>query len=215
MKRFALIGGGGFSKEVAEIIALNGNSVAGYFATQEGILKQPYWGPMENIEEFRDLFDCVAIAFGSVDRKSIINRRRVIDWVQQQGFLCPPLISPYATRSAGVQIADGALVAHGVVISVDASIGSFTILNTGAIIGHDAVIGSNVTIAPGAFVGGKVQIGACSLLGPGTMTLEGRKVGRSVVVGVGATVVRNVPDGATVMPTRSRVLTISADQTAA
>lgn len=215
MTRFALIGGGGFSKEVVEIITLNGGDVVGYFGTEKGILDQPYWGQIEAIDELRSRFDCLAIAFGSVDRKSIINRRRVIDWVRQQGFLCPPLISPYATRSSGVEIADGVLVAHGVVISVDASIGSFTILNTSAIIGHDAVIGSNVTIAPGAFVGGKAQIGACSLLGPGTMTLEGRKVGHSVVVGVGATVVRNVPDGATVMPIRSRVLTISADQTAA
>lgn len=211
MKRFALIGGGGFSKEVAEIIALNGNSVAGYFATEEGVLKQPYWGPMENIKEFRDRFDCVAIAFGSVDRKSSVNRYHVIEWVAKQGVSCPAVISPYATCSAGVVIADGVFVAHSVVISVDAQIGSFTILNSGAIIGHDASIGSNVVLAPGAFVGGNTQIGDNSLLGPGTMTLEGRKIGHSVVVGVGATVVRNVPDGATVMPIRSKVLSASAD----
>jgi sugar O-acyltransferase (sialic acid O-acetyltransferase NeuD family) len=209
MKRFALIGGGGFSKEVAEIIALNGNSVAGYFATEEGILKQPYWGPMENINECRGRFDCVAIGFGSVDRKSGVNRYQVIEWVRAQHVSCPAVISPYATCSAGVVVADGVFVAHGVVISVDAQIGSFTILNSGAIIGHDALIGNNVVLAPGAFVGGNTQIGDNSLLGPGTMTLEGRKIGRSVVVGVGATVVRNVPDGATVMPIRSKVLSTS------
>jgi sugar O-acyltransferase (sialic acid O-acetyltransferase NeuD family) len=198
MKRFALIGGGGFSKEVAEIIALNGNSVAGYFATEEGILKHPYLGPMDNINKCRDRFDCVAIAFGSVE------------WMRKQDVSCPAVISPYATCSAGVVIADGVFVAHGVVISVDAKIGSFTILNSSAIIGHDASIGSNVVVAPGAFVGGNTQIGDSSLLGPGTMTLEGRKIGHSVVVGVGATVVRNVPDGATVMPIRSKVLSASA-----
>jgi sugar O-acyltransferase (sialic acid O-acetyltransferase NeuD family) len=209
MKRFALIGGGGFSKEVAEIITLNGDSVVGYFGTEEGILKHPYWGQMDKLDEFRDRFDCVAIAFGSVDRKSSVNRHHVIEWVRKQGVSCPAVISPYATCSTGVVVADGVFVAHGVVISVDAQIGSFTILNSGAIVGHDASIGSNVVLAPGAFVGGNTQIGDNSLLGPGTMTLEGRKIGHSVVVGVGTTVVRNVPDGATVMPIRSKVLSAS------
>jgi serine acetyltransferase len=35
--------------------------------------------------------------------------------------------------------------------------------------------------------------------------LQALKLGREVIVGVGASVVRNVPDGATVWPVRSKV----------
>ena len=206
MKRFALIGGGGFSKEVAEVIALNGDDVVGYFGTEEGELNRPYWGVMENMLQFQDRFDAIALAFGSVDRKSAENRGRVVDWITKQGFSAPPIVSPHAIRAAGVTIADGVFVAHGVVISVDAEVGAFSILNSAAIVGHDAIVGCNVVVAPGAFLGGRVQVGNDSLLGPGTLTLEGRIIGASVIVGVGATVARNIPDGATVMPIRARVL---------
>ena len=206
MKRFVLIGGGGFAKEVAELVVLNGGQVVGYVGNSEGVLNKPYWGDMEHLSSIADRFDAVAVAFGAVDRKSALSRAKAVAWLAAQGLETPSIISPHAIRASGVIIDDGAIVAHGVVMSVDAHIGAFAILNSSAIIGHDAVIGSNTTVAPGAFVGGQAQIGQNSLLGPGTLILEGRKVGHSVVVGVGATVVRDVPDGATVMPLRARVL---------
>jgi acetyltransferase EpsM len=206
MKRIALIGGGGFAKEVYELAKLNGHDVVGYVGEGQGVLKSPYWGRMEALTDKRADFDCVCIAFGSVDRKSSEGRAKMVGWLNEQGFLSIPLVSPYAVRSAGVEIADGAIVAHGVTMSVDCTVGAFAILNSNSIIGHDAAIGCNVTIAPGAFIGGTAEIQRDSLIGPGAIVLEGRMVGKGVVVGLGATVIRNVKDGSTVMPLRSKVL---------
>ncbi len=206
MTRLAFIGGGGFAKEVLEIAELNGHQVVGYVADSEGILDRPYWGGKEVLAERASEFDAVCIAFGATDRKSVQSRQRLIDWAVEQGYPCEALISPHAVRSSGVSIGRGTIIAHGVVISVDAAIGSFAILNSSAIVGHDAVIGDNVTIAPAAFIGGKTQVGSGTLVGPGAMVLQGLNVGREVIVGTGASVMRSVPDGSTVMPLRSKTL---------
>lgn len=206
MTRLAFIGGGGFAKEVLEIAELNGHQVVGYVADAEGILDRPYWGEKEALAARRSEFDSVCIAFGATDRKSVQSRRRLIEWAVENGYTCDALVSPHAVRSSGVTIGPGTIVAHGVVISVDARIGSFSILNSSAIIGHDAVIGDNVTIAPAAFIGGKTEVGSGTLVGPGAMVLQSLSIGGEVVVGTGASVMRNVPGGSTVMPLRSKTL---------
>ncbi len=204
MTRLAFIGGGGFAKEALELAELNGHEVVGYVGDAAGVLDRPYWGGMDELLARRDAFDAVCIAFGATDRKSLLSRARVVRWAGEQGFAARALVSPHAVRANGVVIGDGAIVAHGVVMSVDARIGAFAILNSSAIIGHDAVIGANTTIAPGAFVGGLTEIGEDSLIGPGAMVLQGLNVGREVVVGVGASVVRSVPDGATIWDLRAK-----------
>jgi sugar O-acyltransferase (sialic acid O-acetyltransferase NeuD family) len=204
MTRLILIGGGGLAKEVAEIAELNGHVVVGYVGTKIDVLDRPYLGVMESLAPIRDRFDALAIAFGAVDRKSVTRRADIVRWVVEQGFPSIPLVSPHAIRSKGARVADGAIVAHGVVLSVDCEIGAFAIVNSCAIIGHDAKIGENVTVAPGAFVGGGVAVGQNTLLGPGAMVLQARSIGSDTVVGIGATVVRDVPPGSTVMPLLSR-----------
>jgi acetyltransferase EpsM len=205
MMRIAFIGGGGFAKEVQEIAEMIGHAVVGYVGTSVGVLDCAYWGDQDRLIARRDEFDAVCIAFGAVDRKSAVSRSAVLDWVVINGFSSLPLVSPNATRSKGVTVADGAIVAHGVVMSVDSRVGPFAILNTNAILGHDAVLERNVTLAPGAFVGGNAVVGENSLIAPGAMVLEGRQVGQNVIVGLGATVLRNVKNGATVLPLRSKV----------
>jgi acetyltransferase EpsM len=206
MTRLVFIGGGGFAKEVLEIAELGGHEIVGYVADAEGVLDRPYWGEKEALAGRRSEFDAVCIAFGATDRKSVQSRQRLVEWVAGNGYGCEPLVSPHAVRSKGVEIGPGTIVAHGVVISVDARIGAFSILNSSAIIGHDAVIGDNVTIAPAAFIGGRTEVGSGTLVGPGAMVLQSLRIGSEVIVGTGASVVRSVPDGSTVMPLRSKTL---------
>ena len=206
VKRIALIGGGGFAKEVCEIANLCGYKVVGYVSKNIGIIDFPYWGNIDNLKKNKDSFDFVFLAFGCVDRISIENRLSVIQWIKNEGFKSICLVSPHATKSKGVKILPGSIIAHGVILSVDSIIDEFSIVNSNAIIGHDAKIGQNVTVAPAAFVGGKATVGNNSLIGPGAIVLENRLIGSEVVVGMGGTVARNVPNGSTVMPIRSKII---------
>ncbi|MDD3029612.1 MAG: acetyltransferase [Alphaproteobacteria bacterium] len=205
-KRLVFIGGGGLAKEMDEIASLNGFEIVGYTALSEDVLDRPFLGPMESLLERRDSFDAVIIAFGAVNRKTMARRAEVVTWVQENHLPSLPLISPRASISKGVKIADGSFVAHGAVVSVDVTVGAFSIINYNAMIGHETTLDSNVIVAPGAFVGGRAHIGANTLLGAGANILQGLDIGSNAIVSVGSAVLRDVPSGATVLPVASRVL---------
>lgn len=207
MSRIALIGGGGFAKEVAEVVELNGHVIVGCVDDAAEIkLRCPHWGPLPNLNSRRADFDAVALGIGATDRSSIAVRSRIIDWIRGSDFPTVPAISPRAVISKGVALADSVFVAHGVVVSVDARIGAFVILNSHATVGHDAHLSSQVIVAPGAFIGGAVTVGEQSLIGPGAQVLQGLTLGAGSIVSVGAVVLRSLKSGATVVPNRPRVI---------
>jgi acetyltransferase EpsM len=204
VSRILLIGGGGFAKEVHEIADLNGHDVVGYVADVPGSVKLPHLGPVGSIMNLKSQFDHFFVAFGAVDRQSIARRAELIGWIDQLGFSSVALVSPHATISRGVYIAPGALIAHRVVVSVDAEIGAYSVLNTSAVVGHDAIIGARSIVAPCAFVGGAAVIGEDSLLGPNSLVLQGRSVGSKVIISLGSLVMRDIAEGMTVLPVRSK-----------
>src|SRR3954466_5972301 len=112
MTRLAFIGGGGFAKEALEIAELNGNDVVGYVGDAQGVLDRPYWGLPAELLSHRARFDAICIAFGAIDRKSLLARAKIVRWVRESGLSSQSIVSPRAIVSKGVSIADGAVVAH-------------------------------------------------------------------------------------------------------
>lgn len=198
--RLALIGGGGFSKEIAEVARLNGYAVDATYSSQPTAQVGQHRGYLDELLADRAEFDGVALAVGGVSRAAIKGRAELIAWLDRHGLPCPALVSPRAILGDEVEIAPGAFVAHGVVVNVAARLGRFCVLNSAAIIGHDAVIGENATISPGAFVGGRCTIGRDALVGPLAKVLQGLKVGDRAIVGMGCNVLRALKDDATVWP---------------
>ncbi|APT30095.1 putative acetyltransferase EpsM [Methylobacterium phyllosphaerae] len=199
-QRLALIGGGGFSKEIAEVAQLLGYTVESTYSSQPTAQVGRYRGYLDELLTDRAEYDGVALAVGGVSRAAIQARAEIIAWLERHALPCPPLVSPHAIVSQGVALGVGAFVAHGVIVNVDAQLGRFCVVNTGAIIGHDATIGDNSTISPAAFIGGRCSIGADSLVGPLAKVLQGLKVGDRTIIGMGCTVLRAVPTDAAIWP---------------
>lgn len=200
IKRLALIGGGGFSKEIAEVAQLLGYTVEATYSTQPTVQVGRYRGYLDALLADRAEYAGVALAVGGVSRAAIQARAEIIAWLDRHALPCPALVSPHAIVSDGVALGAGAFVAHGVIVNIDARLGRFCVLNTGAIIGHDAEIGDNTTISPAAFIGGRCAIGAGSLVGPLAKVLQGLQVGERAMIGMGCTVLRAVPGGAVIWP---------------
>jgi sugar O-acyltransferase (sialic acid O-acetyltransferase NeuD family) len=190
---------------MAEVAELNGHQVTGCYSLTPGHFADIHRGYEAELLRERAEYDGVLLCVGATNRRSISVRRGLISWLQENALSCPPLVSPRALVARGTRFGQGTFVAHGVVVSVDAQVGEFCVLNSGAIIGHDAQIGDNVTIAPGAFIGGACTIGDDGIVGPLAKVLQGMSIGSQVVVGVGTTVMRPVPDGSIVWPSPSRV----------
>ncbi|MCJ2016184.1 acetyltransferase [Methylobacterium sp. E-065] len=199
-KRLALIGGGGFSKEIAEIARALGHMVEDTYSTAPEVQVGRYRGYLDALLADRTEFDGVVLAVGGVSRRAIRARAELIAWLDRHAFPCPALVSPRAIVSPDVAVGAGAFVAHGVIVNADASLGRFCVLNSAAIVGHDAVVGDNATISPGAFIGGQCKIGANSLVGPLAKVLQGLTLGQGVTVGMGCNVLRTLPDNATIWP---------------
>lgn len=199
-KRLALIGGGGFSKEIAEVAHLRGYAVEDTYSSQPTAQVGRYRGYLDELLADRAEYDGVALAVGGVSRAAIQARAEIIAWLDRHALPCPALVSPHAIVSQGVVLGAGAFVAHGAIVNVDARLGRFSVLNTAAIIGHDAEIGNNTTISPAAFIGGRCSIGADSLVGPLAKILQGLKIGERTMIGMGCTVLRGVPNDAAIWP---------------
>jgi len=191
-KRLAIIGGGGFAKEIIEVALLNGFEIAGIFAQQNNLSAYPYLGYLDELLSKREMYDSVHIAFGGINHAGIANRTKIIDFLEEHTIPSATLISPYARISADVEIAEGSYIAHNALISCEAKIGAHVIINTASLIGHDAHIGKNTTVSPQVFIGGECVIGENSLIGVGTLIKQGLSIGENCIVGMGTIVQRSI-----------------------
>lgn len=198
-KKIALIGGGGFAKEVAEIVEMTDREVYGIFSDEISTSGYTYYGPPEEVLNHRQNIDGVHIAFGGLNSKAIADRLKIIDFLEQHKLPVTTLVSPHARVHSSVKFGDGCFVSHDVMISIDAVLGANTIVNSRAIIGHDVTVGKNCTICPMVFVGGATSIGENCLLGAAALIMQNKRIGDGTIVGMGAKVFRNTKDNSLIV----------------
>ena len=109
------------------------------------------------------------------------------------------LIHPKAFVSPNSTLGQGSVVFAGAVINIDAKVGEASIINTAATVDHDCIIAHGVHICPGANLSGGVEVGEASWIGVGSCVRHSIKIGANVMVGAGAVIVKDVPDGATMI----------------
>lgn len=116
------------------------------------------------------------------------------------------VIHPTAIISPFVKIGDGSIVMPRVIINSGTTVGKKCLINTGTIIEHDNVLGDFVHLASGTTTAGDVTICECTLVGTGTSILRGSKIGANCTIGVGATVINDIPDACTAVGVPAKVI---------
>lgn len=209
-----LIGGGGHALVVLEAAMESGRSVRGFFDDDAHAVA---WSRAQ-LGRLGTLGHAVKhLAFDGDERFVVAVgglelRRRVIDECASQvpaGGHSPhaaaAVVHPRAWVSPSATLGVGVYVGPGAIVHAHARIADHAIINSGAIVEHECEIGVNAHVAPGAVLGGNVRVGSDTLVGIGARVLPGVTIGRRVRVGAGATVLRDVPEGATVVGVPARV----------
>ncbi len=211
--RIVVIGGGGFGREVLELIedinAVDGPpswEVVGVLddgSPDAALLAQlgtTHVGDVESIQRLDEDVQHV-IAIGGCGARAAIDAR-CVDWGRRAATLVHPT-AVVGRRS--VDIGEGSILCAHSSATTNVRLGRHVHLNPHASVGHDSTLGDHTTATPQAAIAGQVHIGARVFVGTGAVVGPGIDVHDDVVIGAGGVVVRDVTAGSTVagVPARS------------
>jgi len=126
-------------------------------------------------------------------------RIRLHDLLVKEGLTPVTVVHPTAWVADNATIGSGSQILAGAVIAPEARIGRQCIINTNASIDHESVLEDGVEVAPGAILCGLVYAGVNAWICAGATVLPRIRIGADAIVGAGAVVMKDVPDGITVI----------------
>lgn len=203
----AVIGAGGFGREVAWLINCCNKSIPRY-ETVCFISEVPHGHkeilndiPVLNIDEAYERFPSAKVvrAIGSP-----VKSERAVREIISKGFQFETIIHPNVEMSEFVRIGEGTVICAGNIITTNITIGEHVQLNLDCTIGHDAILGDFTSLAPGVHISGCVHIGKRVYIGTGAVIINGTAdnplvVNDDVVIGAGACVTKSIEAGRTVV----------------
>lgn len=197
--KLAILGAGGHGKVVADtaLLASLWSGVAFFDDSYPDKVSCGQWvieGSGADLLSRYNQFGGVVVAIG--DNK--LRLAKTLE-LQQSGANIVSIIHPSAVISPFASIAPGCVVFAGAVINVDANVGRSCIVNSGAVVEHDCCLHDGVHLSPNAAISGQTEVGECSWIGVGAVTRQSIFIGYDVVVGAGSVIVKNVPNGVTVV----------------
>jgi sugar O-acyltransferase (sialic acid O-acetyltransferase NeuD family) len=198
MKSLAILGASGHGKVIADTAEVCGWDNIVFFDDEwPTIHSNGPWvieGDYQQLLQRRSEFNGVLVAIGN----NKVRHARLME-LTSAGASLATLVHPGATVSRYAELGLGSVVFAGAVINAGVRIGLGAIINTACSVDHDCILGEAVHISPGARLAGGVGVGDRSWIGIGAAVRQLIKIGDDVVVGACAAVVRNVPDGVTVI----------------
>ena len=193
-----LLAASGLAREVIEAIStsdrhvaaildddpiLHGTQVAGISVT----------GPIGSVTDHPDV-DLVICA-GSGRARRAIAQTLTDRGVAEDQFIS--VVHPRASIGSTCAVGPGAIVLAQVTATADVRIGAHVVIMPNAVLTHDCIIERFVTICAGTALGGSVRVGEGAYLGMNAAVRERLHVGRWAVLGMGSTLLTDLPGGAT------------------
>ena len=191
IQNIAIIGGGGHSKVVVDIINTQRHinyNIIGYFDDNErsNLYNMPYLGKINKIKNCESKIYYV-IAIGNIGiRRQIYKQYNKLRYIS--------LIHPKSIVSQSAIIEEGTVICAGAIIQPKVKIGRCCIINTNSNIDHESIICDFVNINPSATLCGNVLIGKNTIVGANATIIEKIKIGECNIIGAGSVIIRNTND---------------------
>lgn len=198
--RFLVMGAGGFSREVADMLVRLGHTPAVFFSeSPDAEVHDPTGLP---VVSSLDGIDCDGAVIAVGDPAL---RRRFHSMLHRH-FALPALVDPSAIVGPSAVLGEATLVMPFTAVSPNARIAENVLLNVGCYIAHDCVVGAHCHLAPAVQLGGFSTVGDGCFCGTGSIVLPGCSVGDGAVTGAGAVVTTDVGPRQTVVGVPARPL---------
>jgi len=207
MKLIAVIGRGGHSKVVQDVIrAMDEYQLIALLDDKyikpdhkDGIIFAPINHAFELMKAEEEIHFVIAIGSNHI-------RKQIAERLEAKGARFAVLVHPSAVVSSSVIIQEGTVVMPKAVINAEAIIGKHVIVNTASIIEHDNHIGDFAHISPSSTLTGGVAIGEGVHIGAGAVVIPGKSVGAWSIVGAGGVVTDNLPEEITAVGVPTRIM---------
>jgi sugar O-acyltransferase (sialic acid O-acetyltransferase NeuD family) len=221
MRKYGLIGAGGHGRDtmpvLAEMLNYDRNRPDGSlaFVIEGSDLPASVNGyDVMGLDEFCRLEGDVFFNISIADSRA---RERIAGLCQNAKLKPFSIVSKTTVIMDDNEIGEGAILSPFVTVTSNVRIGRYFHANIYSYVTHDCVVGDFVTFAPGVKCNGNVTIGDHAFIGAGAILRNGSKarplrIGKGAVVGMGAVVVEDVPDFATVVGNPARPVDRPAGQ---
>lgn len=200
MKKIAIVGAGGFGREVKMLIEdINEKNaqfeIIGFYDDKEyktEINGLPYLGEIKNINDV-DYPLCLAVAIAAPNIK-----KKIVEGITNKNIEYPNLIHPSVIIGRDdVKLGKGNIICAGVIITVNITIEDFIILNLSCTVGHDTQIKKYSSFMPSVNISGEVIINEEVYVGTGAKIINLLEVGQKTIIGAGAVVSKDLPANCT------------------
>ena len=199
MKKIAIIGAGGFGREVACLInAINEKSkewdFIGFFDDVKDIGYENEYGKVlgriKDLNSYPESLDVVV----AIAKPSAIEV--IVKSITSPNIYFPNLIAPNVIffDKNNISLGRGNIISFGCSISCNVHIGNFNIVNCCILIGHDTKIGDYNAIMPSTNISGNVTMGERNFLGVSSVILEKLTIGNDTTIGANSLIFRNTKD---------------------
>ena len=196
--KIAILGTGGFAREVATLIQDINNTDSKYElvgfvdnSIEKGTLINgyPVIGNDEEINQTNEPIGLV-LAFGEPKIKMKVRSKFTNPLVS-----FPTIIHPSAIVGDCklVEIGDGCIICASVIITTNIKIKDFVTLNLQCTVGHDTIIDSYSSFMPSCNISGEVHIGEGVYCGTGVKIINQTDIGERSIIGAGAVVAKSIP----------------------
>jgi sugar O-acyltransferase (sialic acid O-acetyltransferase NeuD family) len=200
------VGGASQARLCYNILRKEGHEVPVVYDMTEG-LTVPWGAPVfhdenaipEHARSCEGFLVCIGDVHGYI-------RTRYSNQLRALGLAPVAAIHPTAWFGENVTLGAGLQAMARSVVTDDAGIGDYVILNTNCAVDHGCRLGTGVHIMGGAVLAGLVEVGDFSTVGSNATILPRLRVGSNCIVGAGAVVTRSVDDNTVVAGTPAAVI---------
>lgn len=207
MKKIAIIGAGGFAREILTLINdINLQKpqyeVVGFVDVNKGqtIHGYPIIGMDEEVNQTNEPLALV-IAVGDPKMKRSIREK-----YNNPLISFPTLVHPSVMIGdiGSVRFGEGCIVCAGSILTTDIYIDNFVTINLMCTVGHDTVIKDYASFMPSCNISGEVLVNHGVYVGTGTKIINDVEIGENTIIGAGAVVAKSIPANCTAVGVPAR-----------